>query len=53
MTKPLKLWLVKRKVLATSLQQALRAKGRVYSVDEAAKEFQPEDKPKKKVGFTK
>ena len=51
MRKPLKLWLVKQEVLATTLQQALHGKGRVYEVQEAAKEYQPEETPKKIAGF--
>ena len=42
-----KLWLVKREVLAPSLKAAIKGKGRVYEVTEAAKEYQPEEKLKK------
>jgi hypothetical protein len=41
---PLKLWCVSREVLARNLQEAIRKPGRVYLVQEAAKEYQPESK---------
>lgn len=44
-----KLWLVKREVLAESALAAMKEKGRVYSVEEAAKEYQPEEV--KQLGF--
>lgn len=44
------MWLVTREVLATTAQEAIRAKGRVYSVAEAAKEYQPTPVTKE-IGF--
>ena len=53
MEKPkVKLWLVKKEVLAKTLREAITKPGRVYEIQEASKEYQPEEKPKK-VGFTK
>jgi len=47
-----KLWIVKREVLAPSLNAALRVNGgRVYEISEAAREYQPADE-KKVEGFT-
>ena len=48
--KHIKMWLVKREVMAKSLAEAIRKPGRVYSVEEAGKEYQPEEI--KKIGFT-
>lgn len=47
----LRMWIVKREVLATSLIKAATGKGKVYSIEEADEKFQPEKK--KKVGFNK
>jgi hypothetical protein len=44
-----RLWIVKREVLATSLEKALKGKGRLYEITEADEKFQPEEK--KKLGF--
>lgn len=47
-----KLYLVKREVLATSVEKALKGKGSVYEIILAGDEFQP--KPEnKKLGFKK
>lgn len=40
----LKMWIVKREVLATSLVKAATSQGRIYEITEAAKEFQPDKK---------
>ncbi len=45
-----KLYLVKREVLATSLQQAIRGRGTVYEITTADDKFQPE-KPISKIGL--
>ena len=41
-----KMWIVKREVLATTIEKAIHAKGRVYGVEEADDKFQPEEKKK-------
>jgi hypothetical protein len=46
-----KLYLVKREVLATSAEQAIHGKGKVYCVELAEDKFQPEEK-KDKLGFS-
>ncbi len=45
-----KMYLVKREVIATSVEQAIRSKGRVYCV-ELAEEKDWGIKPKKPLGF--
>lgn len=47
-----KLWLISMEVLADSIEEAAKHKnGRVYSVVEASKEYQPEGKTN--IGFKK
>lgn len=43
-----KLYIVKREVLATSIKDAMRRRGKIYEVSEAAESLQPiEEKPTK------
>ena len=44
-----KLWYVKREVIATSLQEAIRSSGKVYEVQLADDKLWPENK--RKLGF--
>ena len=46
-----KLYLVKCEVMASNAAEAMTKKGEVYEVQEAAKEYQP-DNEKKVEGFT-
>jgi hypothetical protein len=48
----MKLWIVQREILATTVQGAIKGSGRVIGISEAAKEYQPEEK-KKSIGFKK
>jgi hypothetical protein len=46
------LWIVKKEVLAPTLEQACKRPGRIYAIEEAARDFQP-DPPPKPIGFQK
>lgn len=46
------MWIVKREVLATTIEKAIHTKGRVYEILEADDKFQAENKPNK-TGFKK
>ena len=46
-----KMYIVKREVLATSIEKALTAKGHIFEVVIADDKYQPEDK--KDIGFKK
>ena len=48
-----KLWIVKREVLATTVEKAIHAsRGRIYGVEEADEKYQPQESGKK-IGFKK
>ncbi len=44
MKNKLRLWFVKKEVLARSISEAMKKQSRIIEVFEAPKEFQPEDK---------
>jgi hypothetical protein len=44
-----KLFIVKKEVLATSISAAEKAKGKIFAIEEASEEFQPNNK--KPIGF--
>lgn len=46
------MYLVKREVMATSIERAAHERGMIYEIILAGKEFQPEENTKK-VGFKK
>lgn len=46
------MYLVKREVMATSIERAAHERGIIYEITMAGKEFQP-DESDKKVGFKK
>ena len=48
----MRMWLVKREVLATTIEKAAHAKGFIYEMALAEDKAQPENK-KKKTGFKK
>lgn len=51
MLKKQKLYLVKREVIATSIQKAMTNKGTIYSIEVTEEKSWPEQKKKEKLGF--
>lgn len=39
----MKMWIVKREVLARNIIEAAKNYGRIYCIEEASKEFQPDN----------
>lgn len=52
MKQKLKMYIVKKEVLATCIEKAVHGKGVCYSVELAEEKYQPEEK-KKPTGFVK
>ena len=46
----MKMWIVKREVLARNLKEAIKNDGRIYAVEEADQKYQPIEE-KKLTGF--